>query len=316
MKPTRNRYFCHACKRTKMLFGTEEEALKFIEFNKEEIEECSGKVPVRSYHCNLCGGWHVTSNPNADFFEDYKSESEIELESFLNQKKIQCVQKAIKKNENINHHVFCIKDLVSKHDYLNAAKESIRLYNYFNKTEKKSDQGQDIIKQAFEYELLFISQISQKGGYDAGIYSAIEVLNSLILAVDKQRPSFENKIRRIRELINQSVQESTKHASESGLHVVIDEVDKEVVKQNLARQKQILSKRPEVAALELTISKIYPNIVSNQRMEAKRWIRKAIKDIQEIQIMEDDKELISSCLNTLIEYRNLFIEKFPDYPLE
>lgn len=46
------------------------------------------------------------------------------------------------------------------------------------------------------------------------------------------------------------------------------------------------------------------------------WIRKAIKDIQEIPIIDDDRELLSSCLNILIEYRKLFIEKFPDFPLE
>lgn len=44
-----------------MLFETEKKANRFIEFNKEEIQEESGYSPQRSYFCLFCGGWHVTS---------------------------------------------------------------------------------------------------------------------------------------------------------------------------------------------------------------------------------------------------------------
>ena len=62
MKPTKNKIFCVACKRPKMLFESQAKADNFILYNKEEIEEENGKAPVRSYYCRLCGGWHVTSN--------------------------------------------------------------------------------------------------------------------------------------------------------------------------------------------------------------------------------------------------------------
>lgn len=73
MKPTKNRVFCVACQRTKMLFETQAEADRFISFNKEEIEDENGRAPIRSYYCKLCGGYHVTSNPSekdGEVFDD------------------------------------------------------------------------------------------------------------------------------------------------------------------------------------------------------------------------------------------------------
>lgn len=69
MKPTKNRIFCPDCTRPKLLFKTEKQANNFIRFNAEEIAEENGYAPVRSYYCPLCGGWHVTSNPDAEHFE-------------------------------------------------------------------------------------------------------------------------------------------------------------------------------------------------------------------------------------------------------
>lgn len=61
MKPTKNRYYCAESGRTKMLFETEKKANAFIKFNSEEIEEITGFAPKRSYYCDSCGGWHLTS---------------------------------------------------------------------------------------------------------------------------------------------------------------------------------------------------------------------------------------------------------------
>ena len=64
MKPIRNQVFCVGCNRTKMLFETQAKANNFIKFNSEGIKEENGKAPVRSYYCEFCGGYHVTSNPS------------------------------------------------------------------------------------------------------------------------------------------------------------------------------------------------------------------------------------------------------------
>ena len=51
-----------ACGRPKMLFETKAKADNFIKFNSSEMMEESGKAPIRSYYCEICGGYHVTSN--------------------------------------------------------------------------------------------------------------------------------------------------------------------------------------------------------------------------------------------------------------
>lgn len=63
MKPSKSRVYCPECGRKKILFETEKKALNFIKFNSEEIEEESGRAPIRAYYCEFCGGWHVTSSP-------------------------------------------------------------------------------------------------------------------------------------------------------------------------------------------------------------------------------------------------------------
>lgn len=48
-----------------MLFETQKKADLFIKFNSDDVEQesKSHKKPVRSYYCDVCCGWHVTSIP-------------------------------------------------------------------------------------------------------------------------------------------------------------------------------------------------------------------------------------------------------------
>lgn len=50
MKPTKNKIFCVACKRPKMLFESQAKADIFILYNKEEINEENGKAAVRTHY--------------------------------------------------------------------------------------------------------------------------------------------------------------------------------------------------------------------------------------------------------------------------
>ena len=34
-------------------------------YNADEIEEQTGRRPVRAYYCSYCCGWHLTSRPNS-----------------------------------------------------------------------------------------------------------------------------------------------------------------------------------------------------------------------------------------------------------
>ena len=61
MKLPKNRVFCQACGKPKILFESQAKANNFIKFNHDEILEETGKSPTRSYYCELCGSYHVTS---------------------------------------------------------------------------------------------------------------------------------------------------------------------------------------------------------------------------------------------------------------
>lgn len=61
MKPTKNRVFCMASKKTKMVFESKEKADNFLRFNYSEILEENETAPIRSYYCDSCGAYHITS---------------------------------------------------------------------------------------------------------------------------------------------------------------------------------------------------------------------------------------------------------------
>ena len=90
MKPKKNHKFCVACRRPKMLFETEAEAQAFIRFNSGDILKVSRKAPVRSYYCEFCGGYHVTSKESPEEGEqldnrDRRIMSKVDLISKSNQ---------------------------------------------------------------------------------------------------------------------------------------------------------------------------------------------------------------------------------------
>ena len=66
IKPSKNLVYCYACRKQKMLFEKKAGADNFIKYNHDGILEESGKAPVRSYYCELCCGYHVTSNPSRE----------------------------------------------------------------------------------------------------------------------------------------------------------------------------------------------------------------------------------------------------------
>ena len=76
MKPKcSSRIFCIVCKKPKLLFTSEQKADNFIRFNAEEMAKEGKKVPVRSYYCRACGGWHVTSAPKRRLIRKKKKQA-------------------------------------------------------------------------------------------------------------------------------------------------------------------------------------------------------------------------------------------------
>ena len=64
MRPSKSRVYCLASRKLKLSFETKQKADNFLKFNASEILSEKGKAPVRSYYCQLCCAWHVTSNPS------------------------------------------------------------------------------------------------------------------------------------------------------------------------------------------------------------------------------------------------------------
>ena len=65
MKPIKNRFYCPGCQHQKMMFVSKKEAIRFLKYNADSIEQETGKKLIRAYYCKHCCGWHVTSKPNS-----------------------------------------------------------------------------------------------------------------------------------------------------------------------------------------------------------------------------------------------------------
>lgn len=59
----KNLVMCTSSHKEKLQFESKEKADRFIMFNADSIAMASGYAPTRSYWCQSCGCWHVTSKP-------------------------------------------------------------------------------------------------------------------------------------------------------------------------------------------------------------------------------------------------------------
>jgi ribosomal protein S27E len=111
MKPLKNKVFCYDCGRQKMLFETEVKAQAFMRFNNEEIESVNGYAPIRSYFCNVCGGWHLTSKMGEAYISP---KTEKILEEYETAKRLREERKAQKliqeKKKEILEKIICIAE--------------------------------------------------------------------------------------------------------------------------------------------------------------------------------------------------------------
>ena len=136
MKPTRNRFFCSAIRRPKMLFESQEKADNFIRFNASEMadDENDEYVPIRSYYCTSCGGWHVTHHVETKKQKrlDYTQEIAYQLERFINRLKQSYTNKDWKKwepqMEVANEWVAMLERVPSYYNFLSEAKRQLARY--------------------------------------------------------------------------------------------------------------------------------------------------------------------------------------------
>lgn len=107
----RNKIFCYGCRKHKMFFETQAKADNFIRYNSENILEEKGKAPVRSYYCEMCGGYHVTSNPSEEVGERLNQRDHLRIERLTNYKReieeVKVISNLLSKRlVNIRAHLF------------------------------------------------------------------------------------------------------------------------------------------------------------------------------------------------------------------
>ena len=171
MKPKcSSRIFCIVCKKPKLLFASEQKADNFIRFNAEEMAKEGKKVPVRSYYCRACGGWHVTSAPKRRLIRKKKqvqtSEKPIQKEPTYDWKKHRkVVNEAVGKvwTARLQHRYDDCYELIER-AYLEVEKaekygvdeEKLRMYRRKLKIcggtlRKASPRGSQRLNEAFEW---------------------------------------------------------------------------------------------------------------------------------------------------------------------
>lgn len=137
MKPTRNKFYCFDCGRPKMLFKSQKKADNFIRFNKESFEEEGKKVPVRSYYCEACGGWHVTSNPHEEQFK-YSPSEHRELTKIGRMVEIK-LHKGVHDSFVIKKNILIYEaeDLYKAHDFHGSLKTCREILNFLKDYSKE-----------------------------------------------------------------------------------------------------------------------------------------------------------------------------------
>ena len=102
-----------------MLFESEQKAANFIRFNQEEIALSSKKVPLRTYYCSFCCGWHVTS---------VSDKERIDILEARDKHKWEGIKSAINKgNQEIQEasKYLSFEEVVEEYKYFNMLKDTL-----------------------------------------------------------------------------------------------------------------------------------------------------------------------------------------------
>lgn len=227
MKPTKNKIFCYGAKRTKMLFETQAKADNFIKYNSAEMLETVKKAPVRSYYCQFCMGWHVTSNPNVTVGAELDQKEKAVLETLSEHMKLKKVKKAkievsfslLQEAENkaMQFNLQDARDLLisCESDYKEAMRlkntkyidrynQIVHLLSELNRMEEDAEYEPDVadnyvfivsnfkVKTDLEKRLLNLRELAEKG--DAGFREEIQAYTNLL---SKLSGTCHSKIRKV-----------------------------------------------------------------------------------------------------------------------
>ena len=134
-KPKRGFVFCPECVRPKQLFKSEKEAELFIHYNQDTILDESGYCPVRSYYCEACGGWHVTSQ-SLEIHHDKKMADKKARLSAQHKKETIRRQNASKKLDQVEEYINIAVGNFRKNNTKKGRKHLQKAFHVFQQTMK------------------------------------------------------------------------------------------------------------------------------------------------------------------------------------
>ncbi len=284
MKPTKNSVFCNGCQRSKMLFETKAKADKFIMYNSEGILEENGKAPVRSYYCEFCCGYHVTSNPSNEVGERLSNRDH----QLMNQ-----IHSSI-----IEGQVFDEQWLVLK-NRLNKAKEKVFIGDF--------QEAEDLF-QDFQIDTAVLRNLPlKKRSKYMLLRHDIEFLHNIIVKITSLLNNDQGEYNRLLNLENPAKQEKIILSAmqsvlvcrciENRVHKVMELISESHVEE---AQKAISEMREYMFEHENIKESAYKHCIQSVN-KAEDKLKQKIKKLKEKEIKEPNKQATSSDADTVEE---------------
>lgn len=303
MKPTRNRFFCRACGKAKMLFETESRAMNYIKFNRDEVYQAGGHAPVRAYYCNVCMGWHVTSNSNAEHFNGWKSKAESAVDSYIQQQETR--QRYIK-SKLFNRG----QEYYAKGEHKNATDSFLQSFHAQKDKHagEQTPQCLESLKEAFASACREVSAMLERDYADA---ADLKRCATLVKSLSKAAVYFQDEFNeqllllgeaygRIQKMTSCIVQEKSSEEKE------IEALEKERQKE----EKKSKKRKRLVSELPRELSRIHCFIIAGHRLESERLLHVTASRIRELLEYEDTREDALKQIDDILAVKKEFEETF------
>lgn len=267
--------------------------MRFIEFNRDDFER---KAPVRAYFCNVCMGWHLTSNPDKEKFRGFKSIAEKAADQYIEEKAQK--NKVVKKNEEPKSFRGKILYLCSKGEYSNAMSLISSSMNILFSKENVDDQIAELIKITIEAIGKFLEY--QRGTGEIFTYSQAKSIRkrlktSRVLAIHYKVEETESIDKLSEELTSIGHEPRPKKKS---IEAKIVELTQEDIEKKAFEQNMLLAKHRIQSAHRL-INHLRVQIMWNQDYDARKVFDRIVRLIRLSTPYYEDKEEIRSLIEEL-----------------
>lgn len=290
MKPIKNRFFCHECKKVKMLFETEAQAENYLRFNAKEF---AGKrhVPVRSYYCNTCMGWHVTSIESAEYYKGRKSDAETAVETYKAQK---IAGKRLRKAREYRD----AWDIYERGEYYAASERFLQAFDASKDGETKEQIPQcvEFLKWAYKSALMWYQKVTE--GESAGLEESKQsqkLFCGLIEATRCVAEDFSEQLASCRKL------------HRTICHKAAEGQEEEVADQEQKRREAL---RRRMRKLAKQVRNINYSINAGYELGSLILIKRMSRSLLDISKNTDFKEELLPVIDELLDVKRNYDEKF------